>query len=101
MALPANWDTYGSRVIDPRVVYHALMLLAQTMGTRTPPPQVVPTSRGHIQLEWHRRGIDLQIEVTPSGRFIAAFERSEGATEAVGVISQTKPIADFIRELEQ
>lgn len=101
MALPANWDTYGSRVIDPRSVYHALTLLTQIMGASTPAPQVVPTSRGNIQFEWHRRGIDLQIEVAISGRFTAAFERNGGTTEVAGIVSQTKQVSEFIRALER
>lgn len=101
MALPTNWDTYGARVIDPRAVYHALVLLTQTMGPTSPAPQVVPTSQGHVQLEWHRRGIDFQVLVAPSGRYSAAFEREGGTTEMSGVISQTKPIADSIRALER
>jgi len=98
--LPPNWDSYGSRTIDSRAVYHALILLTQTMGTNSPPPQVVPTSRGRIQLEWHRRGVDLQIEIAPSGRYSAAFERNGGTSEISGIVSQTKELSEFIRAVE-
>ncbi len=38
------------------------------MRKNTIAPTVVPTVHGGIQLEWHTRGIDLEIEVSPEGR---------------------------------
>ena len=42
-------------------------LLIDILDSRAPPPSVVPTWEGGLQVEWHRNGVDLEIEVTPSG----------------------------------
>jgi hypothetical protein len=42
-------------------------VLELIMSERTPPPQIVPTSAGQIQVEWHEGGLDLEIEIT--GRY--------------------------------
>lgn len=41
-------------------------------------PSVHPTVRGGIQLEWHRKGLDLEIEVLPSGQARAYIESPNG-----------------------
>ena len=30
-------------------------------------PALVPTVRGGLQLEWHRQGVDIEVEVDPNG----------------------------------
>lgn len=49
--LPENWDSYGARQIDPQCALAAVTLLFSIMNPRIPPPSVVPTVRGGIQLE--------------------------------------------------
>lgn len=67
LSLTPNWDSYGAPGIDPVYVDAALRLLLDVMQENTPAPSMVPTSRGGIQLEWHAKGIDLEVElVTPS-----------------------------------
>lgn len=64
LSLQPNWDSYGALPIDPKKAGFALSVLTQLMGNQTPPPTVVPTVSGSIQLEWHMKGIDLEIEVS-------------------------------------
>ena len=60
-----------------------LSLLAHALDSRVPPPTVVPTSEGGIQVEWHRNGVDLEIESAPSGQveffFASQSEEYEGS----------------------
>jgi hypothetical protein len=75
LSLPANWDSYGAREIDLSCVKFAFeKLLPLAMRPKTPLPSVVPTTRGGVQLEWHTRGIDLEVEVIAPGRLYAAYE---------------------------
>lgn len=53
-ALPVKWDAG----------MFALNLLSKVMQSRTPPPTVVPSPIGGVQLEWHERDIDLELHVT-------------------------------------
>lgn len=68
LALPTNWDSYGACRVDPGSVASAGQALCSLMSSDTISPTVVPTVRGGIQLEWHARGIDLEIEFSPVGR---------------------------------
>ncbi len=72
--LPTGWDSYGGRTVDPFCASAALELLLEIMRDDSPAPTVVPTGRGGIQLEWHVRGIDLEVEVCTPQRLLASFE---------------------------
>src|SRR5713101_4961012 len=63
LTLPRNWDSYGGRPVDPACVWATWHLLLAVMRDDSPLPTLVPTSRGGVQIEWHARGIDLEIEV--------------------------------------
>lgn len=63
LALNNNWDSYGAKRISDRVAGATDDLLWRVMQKNTPAPQIVPSANGSIQLEWHLRGIDLEVEV--------------------------------------
>lgn len=65
--LPDNWDSYGGRPIDRAAVARALQFLGKVMQPATPPPTIIPTSHGSVELEWHTRGVDLEVRPLPSG----------------------------------
>ena len=59
-----NWTSGGKRT-QPAAVANMLSLLAKVLDNRTPPPNVVPTWRGGVQVEWHRNSVYLEIEADP------------------------------------
>jgi hypothetical protein len=61
--LPEGWDSYGAARIKKDAGMFALEILQKVMRPRTPMPQIVPTAAGGIQIEWHEKGIDLEIDV--------------------------------------
>ena len=61
--LPENWDSYGAQPICPDVIEFAAKWIPTLLQSGTPEPAVVPTARGALQLEWHRKGIDLEIYI--------------------------------------
>lgn len=64
--LQFNWDSYGGVPVRGEVLRSAANLLCEMAGKRTPVPSVVPTSDGSVQVEWHTRGIDLEVKwITP------------------------------------
>src|SRR2546427_9995094 len=79
-ALPPNWDSYGARAINRHIVNASLNLLVSIMRDSTPPPSAVPTAQGGVQLEWHARGIDLEITLNPHQTHPEVFceDRNEG-----------------------
>lgn len=67
LGLHENWDSYGARPIDRRAVLYALEFLLLAMNERIPPPSIIPVNTGAVQIEWHSRDIDLEVEIEPSG----------------------------------
>ena len=59
----SNWSA-GAKPIDISAINSMLELLTKILDYDTPPPSVVPTWDGGVQVEWHRNGIDLEIEVS-------------------------------------
>lgn len=61
--MPDDWDSYGASKLKKDAGLFALEILHKIMRPRTPIPQIVPTTAGGVQLEWHEKGIDLEINI--------------------------------------
>lgn len=85
--LKANWDSYGGRPIDPYCAMAAIRLVLSLLGPSIPTPAIVPLNRGGIQLEWHRRAVDLEIAVLSPVRYLVTFEDEESGEEMEQVIA--------------
>jgi hypothetical protein len=72
--LQLDWDSYGGRSPGRGLLSAALCLLPEVCGPRTPRPSITPMSSGHMHLEWHVGGIDLEVEVVTSTRLEVVFE---------------------------
>ncbi len=59
-----GWDSYGAPRIGWDTGMFALSILNDVMRTRTPIPQVVPSGAGGVQIEWHQKGVDLELHIT-------------------------------------
>jgi len=60
--LESNWDGYGAERINPVVIREARELITRIADRTEEAPIIVPTSRGAIQLEWHRGSRCLELE---------------------------------------
>ena len=65
LALKPNWDSYGA----PRISRDAISTIEHFA--------TVPCSDGGIQLEIHRNGFDIEIEVGPDGAIQGALVARE------------------------
>jgi hypothetical protein len=81
LELPAGWNSYGARQVDPRIAADAVRLLLTVMREDTPVPALVPTSRGGIQAEWHSEAIDLEVEVIGPYNYQVSYEDIRSGTE--------------------
>ena len=59
------------------MVASIMKLLIEILDNRTPPPNVVPTWEGGLQVEWHRNGVDLEIESNPNGHIEYFFSSQD------------------------
>lgn len=66
LELPPNWDSYGAPQIEKQSIVTALEIIATSPDT--PKPSIVPTVYGGVQFEWHRGGMDLEIEINPQAK---------------------------------
>lgn len=84
LSLGEGWDSYGAPRIQQHAANSALELLESAAGDALPPPAVVPTSEGGVQLEWHAWGLDVELVVSPSDAPELFFRdrRSEAEWEA-------------------
>ena len=64
--LPANWDSYGAVPVDPRIPGLAEDLVEWFAVDGMPPPDVFATSDGGVQIEWHIRRVNIEIEISPT-----------------------------------
>lgn len=93
--LPVGWDSYGACKVERAHVCAMLEILGHVMRDDTPIPSVAPTNRGGVQVEWHERGIDLEIETLSTHRFRASFEDS-----ATGIAWDREIGADLVPLIE-
>ena len=100
LELPENWNSYGARPIDPAALAWALELLGSTMNPETPAPTLVPTSGGGVELEWHTRGIDLEVHaVPPRGIYFYCEDHVTGSEDEQELEGDLSPLVNALAEL--
>lgn len=68
--LPFNWNSYGSIPPTQAVLHLARLLLLSFLSDRDmPDPDLSPVPGGGIQIEWHKEGRELELEIFPDGHF--------------------------------
>jgi len=102
LSLPENWDSYGALRVSPDRVNAAMTFMLETTLADTPVPSVVPTSSGGVQIEWHTKGIDLEVEFVTSSRLRAFFEdRRTGRCWERDLSSDLSDVAEAIATLSR
>ena len=61
--LKQGWDHHGGRPIGRDTLFFTWQFLNDTLESNTPTPRIVPLSYGGVQVEWHEKGIDLEVEI--------------------------------------
>jgi hypothetical protein len=80
--LKSNWDSYGSKPIAALSIISALKAIVAAWETGLPAPNVFPTPKGGVQLDWNLASLGLEIEALPNGYFSLLLE-SERLEEPV------------------
>jgi len=63
--LERGWDGAEAPAISETALIGAQWFLRVAMKPSTIPPNVVPTAAGGVQLEWHAKGFDVEVELGP------------------------------------
>jgi hypothetical protein len=97
LALAPGWDSYSATAIERDRAIAALGLIWLAIANGAPMPAIVPTSDGGIQLEWHRRGVDLEIRVISETSFEVYFEDlSKQETQELEIAVDFSPLKVFL-----
>jgi len=59
-SLENNWDTYGAKKLEYKVLYDSIIFLKEPMFY-APEPRVIPISNGSVQYEWRKGDRELVI----------------------------------------
>jgi len=96
-ALPPGWDSFGSKPLHAAAVRRLLSLAPVLLPPDGPEPSVIPTRHGGVQLEWHRSGVDLEVEVPPSDpiTFLYADATAQEEREGIGAPNQDLVVRAF------
>lgn len=68
-ALPQNWNSYGG-VPTTQIACEVLLRVAEQIPEGYSACAIVPTPAGGVQLEWHRGGLDAELEVGSPGHVV-------------------------------
>jgi len=97
LRMPPNWDSYGAKTIDRQRAETALYLIWVAIASGVPAPAIIPTSNGGIQLEWHRCGMDLEIQVASGTSLEVFFENlATGETYEREIGDDLTPLRFFL-----
>lgn len=95
----SNWSA-GAKPIDMSAIKSTLELLTKILVNDTPPPSVVPTWDGGVQVEWHCNGVDLEIEVSADQESEYYFFDHRSNEEAEGKVrGNVDQISRYVKKL--
>lgn len=98
LRLPPGWDSYGAMRIDPRAASAAFRLLSEIMQDNSPAPSAAPLSDSGIQLDWHTRGIDVELMISQTGRASVWCRDRQTGIEWDGEPTRGSPTSARLRE---
>jgi len=101
LELPGGWNSYKASPIRKENVNFAVELLARLMRVETPAPNVVPKVRGGVQLEWHTRGVNLEIAIDSPEHVTFFAEDSQVHEEAVEEDLNESTLARWIDRISE
>ena len=67
LQLPKGWNSHDAEPVSETAFRQTIEFLTTYLVPGIADPMLVPTVRGGLQLEWHRREVDIEVEVSPDG----------------------------------
>lgn len=99
-ALPIGWDGYSGQPVSFTCANFAANLIERLSITDLPAPQLVPGNDGSLQIEWHRNGYDIEIDVlAPLDVVATRYDHTSSEEEELELQSDFTPLAKWIEDL--
>ena len=67
LQLRKGWNSYDAEPVSDAAFERTIEFLTTYLVEGVVGPVLVPTVRGGVQLEWHRGGVDIEVDVGPDG----------------------------------
>lgn len=100
--LTRGWDSHGALPVDPRCAESAVRFLLSVLDASIPKPFVVPTVQGGIQFEWHRAGVDLEVEIrSPAGFRVYFADEHTGEESEATLSANLLPLVPLLARLSR
>lgn len=100
--LPVGWDGYDAAPITFEVAKFSADLVELLCQNDIIAPSVVPGSDGSIQLEWHRRKLDLEIKIVAPNKIVALkFDQLTDVEEELQLDCDFARLEKWISELNR
>ncbi len=98
LRLPRGWNSYGAEPVSYAAFEQTVEFLTTYLVEGVAGPVLVPTVRGGLQLEWHRQGVDIELEVSPDGLVSwCACDRRTGEELEVALAGHEEMIRTWLR----
>lgn len=78
MSLSKGWDGSDSPPVRPEVATFAWAALSSMMRPTTAIPFIAPVAGGGLQIEWHIRGLDIELYISQPSRAELYIEYQDG-----------------------
>ena len=96
--LPRGWNSHGAEPVSEAAFKQTVEFLTTYLIEDIAGPVLVPTVRGGVQLEWHRQGVDIEVEVSPDGSVSwCADDRRTGEEFEAVLAGQEEAIRTWLR----
>lgn len=98
--LKPGWDGYSGGAVPFSIARFSAELIQRLFNPNLPPPSLVPGSDGSVQIEWHRNGYDIEIDVLGPFDVVAVrHDLQTGNTEELEIAADFTVLADWIDDL--
>jgi len=99
-SLPRGWDGYLGCPVSDECVGIARNMLDRIRCDDLPPPDIVPGSDGTLQIEWHRNGFSVEIDILgPEEIHAWRYNRLTGEEEEMEVGHDLARIVEWVGDL--
>lgn len=98
--LPPGWNSYRAKAIRPDVIQATVEFASNLLKANTPAPQVVPTVRGGVQLEWHLSNIDIEVHVdSPDAARFYAEDLATGTSQDLPLVGNEAVLSAWLNRI--
>jgi hypothetical protein len=93
----AGWDGHRASPVSRTIIYYACNLIPRIVSTGVPVPFIAPLPFGGMQLEWHRNGWDLEIEIhAPDRLYVYTRELATGRESEMNLRDDLSGLAQVL-----